>query len=188
MIIGLTGRKGSGKSLIAGWLIGSKGFVRTPFAEPLKNMLKEYLVDQGLSYADARRMLDGNLKEIPSELFCGKTPRQAMQTLGTEWGRNCIDLMFWTNAWKRKAKFLKNVVIDDVRFETEADAIRSLGGIIIRVDRDSADKTDLHPSEIEGYNIRPKFTIDNNKDPENAFEQIRLIYDIESYLQQSQVT
>ena len=32
--------------------------------------------------------IEGALKEVPCELLGGKTPRYAMQTLGTEWGRD----------------------------------------------------------------------------------------------------
>ncbi len=44
--------------------------------------------------------IEGSLKAKPCSLLAGKTPRHAMQTLGTEWGRNCIGDGFWINLWR----------------------------------------------------------------------------------------
>jgi len=131
------GTKGSGKSTVAKRLTIRHEYVRIPFAKPLKDMLRAAgLTDE---------QLDGSLKETPCALLRGRTPRHAMQTLGTEWGRNTIHpelwTMLWLNAVRRAERTL--VVADDVRFENEATAIRSLGGILVRVVRGSDVVTDL---------------------------------------------
>jgi hypothetical protein len=65
--------------------------VNIKFAEPLKAMLDTYL-----SYARAsmrthiERMIDGDLKEWRPAVFGGRSARYAMQTLGTEWGRQMM--------------------------------------------------------------------------------------------------
>ena len=53
-----------------------------------------------------------------------------MQTLGTEWGRECIGPEVWVDVWKSNVqKWLDgglNVVVDDMRFPNEWDAVKAL--------------------------------------------------------------
>ncbi|MGV6876769.1 deoxynucleotide monophosphate kinase family protein [Pseudochelatococcus sp. B33] len=126
MIIGLTGLAGSGKTTAAHRLIDVHGFTRHPMAGPLKAMLHSLGLDETHT--------DGPLKEVPCELLGGRTPRYAMQTLGTEWGRNTICPRLWIERWH--ATLPKgNVVVDDVRFGDEAAAVRAYGGIVVRIER-----------------------------------------------------
>lgn len=128
-LIAFTGLAGSGKTTAAQYLVQRHGYVRTRFADPLKAMLCSI----GLSDEE----LDGARKELPSPLLCGKTPRWAMQTLGTEWGRDCIDNELWTALWTNRAQDCiragGRVVVDDCRFANEATMVRQLGGIVIRI-------------------------------------------------------
>lgn len=131
VVIGLAGRKGSGKSAVASLLVKELGAVRSSFGDPLKFMLKT------LGLTDAQ--LWGDLKEVPDlVLLNGKTPRHAMQTLGTQWGRHHISPNLWAMAWKKKAQIEKPTitVLDDVRFDNEVAVIRSLGGIVLGLERD----------------------------------------------------
>jgi CRP/FNR family transcriptional regulator len=66
-----------------------------------------------------------------------------MQTLGTEWGRQCMDADIWVRAWAARAALLTSAVADDVRFQNEADMIRNLGGVIIRVMRSEGDEKEI---------------------------------------------
>lgn len=132
VVIGLAGRKGSGKSAVASLLVKELGAVRSSFGDPLKHMLKT------LGLTDAQ--LWGDLKEVPDDdLLNGKTPRHAMQTLGTQWGRHHISPNLWASAWKKKAMIDKPTVtvLDDVRFDNEVEAIRSLGGIVLGLEREA---------------------------------------------------
>lgn len=146
-LIGLTGAAGSGKSTVAERIVTEWGGHRHPFARPLKQMLRLFLEDQGVGLAVACRMTDGDLKEVPSEHLGGQTPRRAMQTLGTEWGRG-LSPTLWIDAWRRAVedRAWKEavdgdtvlIVADDARFPNEVEAIRGLGGIIVRIDRPGA--------------------------------------------------
>lgn len=127
MLIGFTGPAGAGKSTAAAALVEWLGFVRHRFADPLKRALA------ALGASEA--MLEGHLKAEPVDLFCGRTPRHAMQTLGTEWGRELIGADFWVNAWRRGLPADGHVVVDDVRFPNEVAAIRQARGIIVAIDR-----------------------------------------------------
>ncbi|RJG46480.1 hypothetical protein D3Y55_21025 [Mesorhizobium sp. DCY119] len=82
--------------------------------------------------------IEGDLKEAPSVRLAGKTPRHAMQTLGTEWGRNCMGEDFWVGIWRQRVEAIievgGRVIVDDCRFPNEAATIRRLGGDIYRLD------------------------------------------------------
>ena len=157
VVVGLCGEMGSGKSTAADFLYREFRYRRISFAAPLKNMLRV------LGLGD--RELYGDLKEVPSAKLGGRTPRHAMQTLGTEWGRECLSPTFWTDQGVRAATEalecgLPGVVFDDARFQTEADAIRSLGGRVIRLTgRSVATGGPKHASETLGF--EPDATVAN---------------------------
>ena len=157
MIIGFCGPIGAGKTLAAHRLIQHHGFARVRFADPLKSMLRAL----GLSAMQT----DGVDKETPCDLLGGRTPRHAMQTLGTEWGRQCIGPDLWVRAWARVVEQSRGVdiVADDVRFENEAVAIRARGGVIVRVVRPGAwPGPSAHASEKGGF--RADLTLKNDGD------------------------
>lgn len=84
-------------------------------------------------------LVDGNdCVPNPLEDEC-LTPRHALQTLGTDWGRACYDRIWIDYALRRAAIFrelnLTLVVITDVRFVNEARAIREKGGHVWHVSR-----------------------------------------------------
>lgn len=129
-VVALTGAAGSGKSTAADYLIRQHGYERVKFAGPLKAAMAA----MGFS----QEQIEGGLKETPCAWLNFKTPRYAMQTLGTEWGRNCIGEGFWSELWAHHANNIlatgRRVVVDDLRFPNEAAAVRSLGGVIIKLE------------------------------------------------------
>jgi hypothetical protein len=143
IVIGFAGPAGAGKTTAARVMTDLHGAVRLPFAAPMKRMLRVFLEDQGVDPETALRMTDGDLKEVPTPYLGGATPRRAMQTLGTEWGRG-LSPTLWVDAWRRSidrclavADGLESVpvVADDLRFPEEAAAIRDLGGVVVRTER-----------------------------------------------------
>jgi hypothetical protein len=139
-IIGLIGSAGSGKTTVANIIERDYGFARVRFAGPIKIMLGSMLESCGVPADKIQEMLDGNLKEIPCDELMGKTPRFAMQTLGTEWGREYINQNIWVKTTmlgvERISETGKSVIIDDVRFPNEVTAIKNAGGRVFRVLRD----------------------------------------------------
>lgn len=131
-LVGITGKAGSGKSTAADFLV-QNGWMRIKMAGPLKDMLRV------LGLTD--RHIEGDLKEVPCDLLGGQTPRHAMITLGTEWGRQMIANDLWVNAARARIEAVlregRNVVVDDVRFENEAEVIRKLGGKVLEIRRGS---------------------------------------------------
>lgn len=142
-VVGLTGYAGSGKSAAARYMVERHGFVQVKFAGPLKQMMR------AIGLGDEE--IEGCLKERPCALLGGKTPRFAMQTLGTEWGRALFGEAFWVNlAYAKVADVLDHggrVVIDDCRFQNEAEALRGVGGAIVRISRPGVGPVNSHCSE-----------------------------------------
>jgi hypothetical protein len=129
---------GSGKSTLAHAITGH-GYVVERFAAPMKEMLRAMLSHSGASPVQITAMIDGELKEMPSPYLAGHSPRHALRTLGTEWGRGHMSETFWVDAAMARAGSLlsqgRKVVFDDMRFANEAEAIRSRGGLLIKIVR-----------------------------------------------------
>jgi len=142
-VIAIKGRAGAGKSTAANFLVDHYGYRLVKFAGPLKRMLAAV----GLTQDE----IEGDLKEVPCDLLGGQTPRHAMVTLGTEWGRDLIHPDLWVNLWRREAAKIVasggRVVADDCRFPNEAAAIRELGGRILEVSRAPSGVMSSHVSE-----------------------------------------
>lgn len=142
-LFGITGKKFSGKDTSVAHLPAS--VIRYSFAGPLKEELKKVfqLSDSQLNDPLEKEMIDKRY---------GKSPRQLMQWYGTDVVRR-VDKNYWI---KRFLKFHSlhdssvKIVVTDVRFQNEAEAIRSLGGEIIQVCR-SSDSYDNHESEQGGF-------------------------------------
>src|SRR6478735_5360554 len=97
IIICLLGASSAGKSAVAKHLQNHHGFTHLRFAEPLKDMLRVL----GLSAMDVDGPQEHRAK--PHPLLLGKSPRYAMQTLGTEW-RDFIGKALWANITLRRVK------------------------------------------------------------------------------------
>jgi hypothetical protein len=139
-IIAFTGLAQSGKTTAANAFI-SVGYDRMSFAEPIKAMIQclTPLLDK-----DAR----------PPSL-CGKSLREVYQTLGTDWGRKMVGEDIWINAGRARidtllgdveSDIIRGIVIDDIRFDNEADLVRKMGGLVIEITRSSVPQMD-HISE-----------------------------------------
>lgn len=149
----LSGRAQSGKSTAARYLTEHLGYSRQPFARPLKEMLMAFLISAGMTTSEAVEATEGELKETPLDALCGRTPRHAMQTLGTEWGRELIAENIWTNAAINSARMTvrggRPVVFDDCRFPNEVEAVVKAfsDAVTIRIERSSLPVKGFHASE-----------------------------------------
>jgi hypothetical protein len=145
-IIGMTGRKRSGKDTVGAYLRMKHSFAQESFAKPLKEAVR-YIYGWGHEH------LDGSLKEVVDP-YWQTTPRAVLQSFGTEIGRQ-LDQNLWVKSLQRRLESFQtepsgpfSFVITDVRFPNEADVVKALGGEIWRVIRPSlGERTDLHASE-----------------------------------------
>jgi hypothetical protein len=177
-VIGLCGKARSGKDTFAVDLAdalnrrtGVRAVIRS-FAGPIKNMLSNLLfLFTGNDLYTVDDMMYGSTKEIIIPEL-GKSPREMMQTLGTEWGRDLVDEDIWMSAMKGQISNFKHsaeiranatklfVIIPDVRFDNEAEMVDEL----IQIRRKGTEAVACHTSE---GGIRPDLiqaTIDNDYD------------------------
>jgi len=161
-IIALTGRAQAGKDSVRSFLEKAYDYAGLAFADPLRELRKSFLDIVG---APDVYNTDETLKQkVIPEL--GVSRRHLEQTLGTEWGRDCIRQDLWTWLLKRRAQSLLdlgyNIVISDLRFLNEEVLVRELGGEIWRIVRwDESPVDQSHRSESELDLLKPDFTIQN---------------------------
>lgn len=152
-LIGIAGKKGHGKDTVAA-ILAEQGFEVLRFADPLKAMLRAYYKTHCVSQQTIDRKIEGDLKEVPCSWLRGKTPRAAMQTLGTEWGRGCMAGDLWVRSLiDRYYVNGADVVVPDVRFHNECEAISSVGGTIILVDASSRVADNLHSNHVSEQSV-----------------------------------
>ena len=175
MLIGFSGKKGSGKSFFADYLVNNKLFIKLSFASPLKEITKILF---NLSDEDVK---DPIKKELINPKF-NASPRELMQWLGTDIMREEFNKKFnysgsiWIDNVKDRVKTLldnnKDVVIDDVRFQNEVDMIHSLGGIVINLHNDLDNtlnnSTSTHSSENQKLTFNYEFV--NDKSYSNTYD------------------
>jgi hypothetical protein len=154
VLIGIAGLKGSGKDTFVRFLIEEAAVLgwsarAFSFAEPMKRFCAEvfdWSYDDLTGPSELRERPDPRYRRADGELL---TPRFALQTLGTEWGRTCFPNV-WVDLTIRLVERSKAdlAVITDCRFENEARAIQQAGGQIAYIDRLGLDVAP-HPSETE---------------------------------------
>ena len=161
LLIGLAGPARSGKDTAARYLAAQYQLLVYAFALPLKAALQVML---NLT----AEQLDGALKEQPLA-WLGKSPRELLQTLGTEWGRSLVHPELWlrlaaenlANLASHHQDWHAGFVISDVRFENEAEWIRQRGGLVLHIRRPDAQSVNPHASE-SGIALHAQDLVVNN--------------------------
>ncbi len=138
-LIGLAGRKGVGKDVVADVLTGC-GFQKRALALPLKTACRDlFLLSDDQLWGDSKEVIDKRY---------GKSPRELMQLLGTDFLRNMISRTFWTDRFREWYKAQDGeVVVSDVRFFNEVELIHELGGRVILIKREGLTSDEVHESE-----------------------------------------
>lgn len=146
LLIGLTGRARSGKSTAAEHLTSTYLLEQYAFADPLRHGLMAIF---NLDPTD----FEGDRKEQPLG-WLDRSPRQLMQSMGTEWARNTVHSDVWVKLAEQNLYYITQslgavtgFVVSDVRFDNEADFIRRSGGTIIHIWRADAQSVNPHTSE-----------------------------------------
>lgn len=194
MILGLTGRKRSGKSTLARLLVERHGFRELSFAARLKRMAADvnpmvhYIDTLDLSDTDRELLANGvepgpvylldALRVLGEERAKDELPevRRFYQRLGTEGVRGNLGENTWVDLAEREiraAGSTSRLVFPDVRFDNEAALIRWFGGTVVEVQRPAAtpDTVDNHRSEQ--LEVAPDHVVTNVEgDPESAFNEI----------------
>lgn len=164
-LIGITGKKRAGKDTVAARLIEAHGFTRFAFADIMKEFAfrLDPLIPWG-STDTLHRNLDrlSDIVRVDGWEKAKENPevRRLLQALGDDAGRTLFGENFWIDRTFAEIEdfyyglgYHAPVVITDVRYPNEADAIRERGGIIVRVVRPGLESSDTHRSEVamDGY-------------------------------------
>lgn len=172
-VIGLVGAMGSGKSTVADILVSHYGYTRVKMTDVMKRMIR------AMGLTDDH--IEGHLKDEPCDLLGGRTPRWAMQTLGTQWGRKLIHTDIWIKAAEFQCRKLladgKNIVIDDARYHNEFSMVRRLNGSLYRVLRAGYDShPDAHESERSWNTCEVDGIICNTRDISGLYNQVGQLF------------
>jgi hypothetical protein len=166
IVIGIKGLIGSGKTTVfANHLIERHGFVRGRWAGALKDMLRALLLYRGCDNHTIERMIDGDLKETPTEWLGGKSPRHAMEGLGGHYGRDWMGKDFWIGVETDKLFVHKpeRVVFEDCRHPNEGEAIDRMGGIVAEILRPGSKPKLEHRTEREQAKVFSSWQIINRE-------------------------
>ena len=159
------------------YIVERYNYKRYAFADPIKDILK-------IMFDLSEQQLNEDKEKIDERW--GVSPRTILQKFGTEICRNNLETYIrninldgetlWIKLFRlfyEKNKD-KDIVITDVRFLDELNAIKSCGGKIVKVTRDNLEK-DNHSSEkdIDSYdNELIDYFVDNNYTFEDLFSQM----------------
>lgn len=205
MIIGFVGFIGCGKDTAADYLVNYHEFRRDSFANTLKDAVAAV-------FGWDRTLLEGRTKEARAwreevDQWWSKrlgmpnlTPRWILQYWGTEVCRHGFHDDIWIASLENKMRKTKdNIVISDVRFPNEIQAIHNAGGKVIRIKRgpdpewyqDAANvnagptnlswaiskqkisELGIHASETSWIGGKIDVTICNDNSIDNLYEQIK---------------
>lgn len=180
MLIGLTGKAGSGKDTVGEFLKDTFNFNTYAFADPLKEAAAiAFGVDVSVFY-------DRDVKET-EDPFWNITYREIAQKFGTECMRDQFRDDFWIKRAEMELQRLNEqndtgkrvrFCVTDVRFPNEAAWIKDAGGIIMEVVRDGVEDIALsgHASETMMSQINPDIRIINDGTLEDLYAKVDKSY------------
>lgn len=180
MILGLCGSAGSGKDTCADFLATAHDWKKVALADPIKRAARDFF-----GWSEERLWGPSEERNKPDPDFGGLSARKACQHIGTEVGRE-----LYPDVWVKKAlstatillssnaysydpraglvislrqQRTRGVVISDVRFRNEVDAIRAVGGYVVRLVRPGSGLSgaaSVHQSETELTTIPEELFLD----------------------------
>ena len=185
MIIGISGKAGSGKDTAAKMLEVLYANPDISYEDFANKRYKNFTDIQIVHFADS-------LKETTQVLFrigewetntqegkkttinwIGKTVRELLQGIG-QGLRDAIDPNLWVKILFANTEGWSNYIIADVRYPNEVYAIKKRNGVLIRIDRKGAGAGN-HSSETALDNYKEwDVHIENNGSIEDLFETIKI--------------
>ena len=185
MIIGISGKAGSGKDTAAKMLEVLYANPDISYEDFTNKRYKNFADIQIVHFADS-------LKETAQVLFrigewetntqegkkttinwIGKTVRELLQGIG-QGLRDAIDPNLWVKILFANTKGWSNYIIADVRYPNEVYAIKKRNGVLIRIDRKGAGAGN-HSSETALDNYKEwDVHIENNGSIEDLFEAMKI--------------
>jgi hypothetical protein len=187
MLILLVGKIASGKTTAAN-ILKKYEFIEDTFAKPLK----DFAVSIGFTY---EQVYGTQAQKLEINEHYGISGREFLQSFGTKLCRDGIptalpnmrldNLTLWAKALSIRVKHKllagKHICVSDGRFEDEANLIKSLDGVVVRIVRnlESIEEKNNdykgHISETQMEQILADHTIHNNGTKEELEEQLVMI-------------
>jgi len=181
-VIGLSGWARNGKDTVADHLISKYGYERISFAAPMKEALYRLnpkITIDGVASTPIRIGVDiygwDDLKTH------GPDVRELLQRFGTEVGRELWGEDFWVDAAINSIPDGSKVVISDVRYPNEANAVKKLGGEVWRVVRPGFGPANDHASEHALNDYDFDYMIENNSGVETLYDLVDSKLAVKSY-------
>jgi hypothetical protein len=188
LLIGLSGKAGSGKSTAADYLTERYGYVQFAFAGALKEIVQTAFRFTAEQMTSGKEVIDPRV---------GKSPRWCLQHFGSAFRE------VWPEVWIYNLRqeildFLAingqhPIVVTDVRFRDEAEALRRMEAVLVRLRRPEGHRLEAcatgimgHASEIdldgwEGWWAgQGNHVIDNNGTMDNLYWRLDTVLAIEA--------
>jgi hypothetical protein len=162
LIIGLSGRRGVGKSRVADHLVERHGFSRIHPFQGGKAACVGYFVHVGATVEEAARMVNGDLKDKPCGLLPdNQTPRYFMERFGQFMGVQMGPE--WTIGQEIRLALERDpdarLIAESIVYEV--DVIRDMGGVIVEITRDGSTLSGLETDKATAL-ITPDMRFENN--------------------------
>lgn len=173
MLIGIHGKKRSGKDTMADYIVEkwfNKKVARFAFANPLKKGVSELFGIPMQTIEDE--------KETPLPNWDNKTPRYLLQTVGDQARSLFPDVFIRTMQTKIDENQDTNCIITDVRFNDEAQFILDNNGMVFTVDANERLGDNNKDNHISEQAIDPSlsdYTIYNNGELSQFYAEIDII-------------
>lgn len=167
-LIGIMGKKRSGKDTLARFLVENHGYTRISLADPLREAALGLNPIVGYGSGPIRLAAVIGLygwEGVKTSPYADEV-RRTLQRFGTEAVRDVLGPQVWAREMLRRAdKVEGGVVVPDVRFPEEYDAIRANPrathfGLLVRVIGRGVEG-DTHPSETALDDFHADVLVDN---------------------------
>ena len=175
IIIGMGGRKESGKDTVADFLVEEHGYTKHEMSSVLHDIfmvmdpwvsvredeaeISEFIRPGFMRYST----LCATVGYVEAKRF--REVRRLLQALGTDVGRNMISEDVWVDVMRHKITNTEgNVVFTGVRYPNERALLRELGGTAVWVNRPGLPEGDTHTSETSLGQEDFDMVLDNTAD------------------------
>jgi len=176
-LLGLTGQPGAGKNTAADYLVEHHGFVQVAFADPIRQaaLTLDPFVGTFYRLSEVVAMVGWDQAKVRYP-----ESRRILQTLGTELGRDLHGPDVWVSMIFQKIDALaagQPVVITDVRFRNEAEALWGRGGTLVRLRRQQDHRPEVlaHRSETESAALIADAEIFNETSRADLYRRLDLL-------------
>jgi dephospho-CoA kinase len=189
MLIGIKGKMGAGKTTSSSILKKNYQCIEYAMAQPIKEIAKI------LGFTETE-LYGTQCQKLKPNAYWGVSAREFLQKFGTDICRDYLPTKIpqMNNPWIRcfeifcKQNHSENIIVSDIRFLDEANAIKKCGGIIIEIYKTPKGKNacenvsdfetgefhdpEFHASETEMDQIKVDYIIKNDQSLEFLQEEL----------------